>query len=411
MATKISEMSTLTGSSTNNNSFLPIVDELVSSNVDKNKKVRISTHNQFYSNNFTTINQSSYKNYFGTGVDGDVTLSSSAQISSSFNNSLDGDFVVKNYKSLTINSGVTLLPLKRCRGLIIYCTGDLTVNGSISMTSKGGGVGSRTAPFAKTTETNFVAIDGTMYFNNFSSSANGIPSHWNFATSGSQWWSSYKIKVPISGSVAGGNPTINGQQAGSAGVFCCGGGGSGGAGAFNPGSPTVSGGSGSRGTIFAGGGGGGGGTRSPFGPDRKGNSAFFETGANGTTNSGGDTAYGGSGAGNPAGLLAPGSPAATVDSGAGGLIILLVKGSITIGSGATVSSNGNTGGAGTRNAGGAQAGGGGGSGGGMIICVYGNSFTNNGSITVSGGAGGATSGAYVGGDGGAGTITIRKVHA
>ena len=134
MATKISEMSTLTGSSTNNNSFLPIVDELVSSNVDKNKKVRISTHNQFYSNNFTTVNQSSYKNYFGTGVDGDVTLSSSAQISSSFNNSLDGDFVVKNYKSLTINSGVTLLPLKRCRGLIIYCTGDLTVNGSISAT-------------------------------------------------------------------------------------------------------------------------------------------------------------------------------------------------------------------------------------------------------------------------------------
>ena len=47
----------------------------------------------------------------------------------------------------------------------------------------------------------------------------------------------------------------------------------------------------------------------------------------------------------------------------------------------------------------------------MVVCVYGNSFTNNGSITVSGGAGGATAGAYVGGDGGAGTITIRKVHA
>ena len=410
MATKISEMSTLTGSSTNNNSFLPIVDELVSSNADKNKKVRISTHNQFYSNNFTTINQSSYKNYFGTGVDGDVTLSSSAQISSSFNNSLDGDFVVKNYKSLTINSGVTLLPLKRCRGLIIYCTGDLTVNGSISMTSKGGGVGSRTAPFAKTTETNFLAIDGTMYFNNFSSSANGIPSHWNFATSGSQWWSSYKIKVPISGSVAGGNPTINGQQAGSAGVFCCGGGGSGGAGAFNPGSPAVSGGSGSRGTIFAGGGGGGGGIRTPTGPDQKGKSAFFETGADGITQTGGNTAYGGSGAGNPAGLLAPGSPA-SINSGAAGLIILIVKGSITIGSGATVSSNGNTGGSGATSGPSTGAGGGGGSGGGMVVCIYGNSFTNNGSITVSGGAGGATAGAYVGGDGGAGTITIRKVHA
>lgn len=181
MPTKISDMSTLTGSSTNNNSFLTIVDETISNNANKNKKVRVSSHNQFYSNNFTTVNQSSYKNYFGTGVDGDVTLSSSAQISSSFNNVLDGDFIVKNYKNLTVNSGVTLLPLKRCRGLIIYCTGDLTVNGNISMTAKGGGVGNKSAPFAKTTETNFLAIDGTMYFNNFSSSARGIPSHWNFA--------------------------------------------------------------------------------------------------------------------------------------------------------------------------------------------------------------------------------------
>lgn len=80
MATKISEMNTLTGSSTNNNSFIPVLDEAQSSNSNKNKKVRISAHNQFYRNNFTTINQSSYKNYFGTGVDGDVTLSSSAQI-------------------------------------------------------------------------------------------------------------------------------------------------------------------------------------------------------------------------------------------------------------------------------------------------------------------------------------------
>lgn len=416
MATKISEMSTLTGSSTNNNSFLPIVDELVSSNVDKNKKVRISTHNQFYSNNFTTINQSSYKNYFGTGVDGDVTLSSSAQISSSFNNSLDGDFVVKNYKSLTINSGVTLLPLKRCRGLIIYCTGDLTVNGSISMTSKGGGVGSRTAPFAKTTETNFLAIDGTMYFNNFSSSADGIPSHWNFATSGSHWWPFYKIKVPMSGSVAGGAASSILGNNGAAGVFTCGGGGSGGGN-----SSGGNGGGGGRGTIFVGGGGGGGASGGGAGQ-----AALFETGgkASSTFDEGtGGYGYGGGGAGNPIGssggtVSSPVSPVAS--TGVGGLIIFIVKGTITINSGATITSNGANGGAGAGNGSPNptfhRGSGGGGSGGGMIVCVYGNSFSNAGSITVSGGNGGAAgpsggSTSYGGGAGGAGTITIRKVHA
>lgn len=396
MPTKISDMSTLTGSSTNNNSFLTIVDETISNNANKNKKVRVSSHNQFYSNNFTTVNQSSYKNYFGTGVDGDVTLSSSAQISSSFNNVLDGDFIVKNYKNLTVNSGVTLLPLKRCRGLIIYCTGDLTVNGNISMTAKGGGVGNKSAPFAKTTETNFLAIDGTMYFNNFSSSARGIPSHWNFATSGSAWWPFYKIKVTLSGSVLGGqSPSSNGIT----GVFCGGGGGSGGSG-FS----VVGGKNGGRGTIFSGGGGGGGLGRAPA--PTNGTDGFFETGGNGGDTQNGSTSHGGGGgAGSPPGALGPspigGNIATAGQEGVGGLLICIVKGNIS--NTGIISSNGSNGGYGS--------GGGGGSGGGVINLIYGGTYTNTGTVAANGGTGGAAAGGSPGGNGGAGAITIRKVHA
>ena len=110
-------------------------------------------------------------------------------------------------------------------------------------------------------------------------------------------------------------------------------------------------------------------------------------------------AYDGGGAGNPGGLgNSPGSPGS---DGTGGVIILVVKGNLTIGSTSTISANGSSGGA-------SGYAGGGGSGGGSINILYGGSYTNSGTITASVGAGGAGGGRY-GGSGGAGCVTIEKI--
>jgi hypothetical protein len=400
MATlSMSSMTTMTGSGNNNNCVLPILDLQSPSVTLKNEKLRVSSHNQFYSNNTSIGNLGTYNNYFGTGIDGDVTISSSAQISSStspagLNNTIYGDPIVKNYTNLTINVGILFSPLRPCRGLIIYCTGNLTVNGTISMTGKGGGVGNKIAAplgVAPVTEARYDLIDATIYVNNVSSSAyrvggRGIPTHWNWAPSGSAWFSNYKIRAAIlSGSVAGGSggvaaPAGNPGQPGSAGVNCCGGGGGGSAGSSYNGAV------GGRGTIFTGGGGGGQST-GPSISGGPGSNATFEVGGAGTlTPTGGQ-----GGVGTPNG--ATGAPStASPTSGVGGLLIIIVRGNVTING--TVSNNGST-----------STGGGGGSGGGRTVILYGGTYTNLGTVSV---IGGTTPGA--GGSGGAGALTVRKIQ-
>ena len=391
MATLISALNTLTGSVNNNTTVFPVLDQTISSAANRNKKARITAHNLYYSNNYAVSGLSSYDNYFGTGADGSLTISSSAQVSASLNNTIYGDAIVKNYQNLTINAGVFYSPLRPCRGMIIYCSGNLTVNGTISMTGKGGGVGAKIASpigAATSTDSRYDLVDATLYFNNFSSSTAGgygIPTHWNWAPSGSVWFSNYKIRIPLSGSVSGGSTT---GANGTAGVFCCGGGGAGG----NNGPYGV--GIGARGTIFTGGAGGGGGNIYGGG----GSATTFEyqggygvNGFSGQGTGGGSGLFAGSGGG--------GSPAGSSGGiGVGGLILLIVRGTITING--TISSNGANGGAGAT--------GGGGSGGGRIIIVYGNTYTNSGTVVANGGSGG--SGSPSGGSGGAGSITVRKVH-
>ena len=390
-------MSILTGSRNNNDCVVPIVDSISNTN----NKVKITAHNLFYSNNTTVGSLSSYNNYFGTGADGDCTISSSAQISSSTSpaglNNISreyGDTIVKNFKSLTINGGILFSPLRACRGMVIYCTGNLTINGTISMTGKGGGVVTKIAApigIASSTDSRFDLVDATLYFNNLSSSASGgrgIPTHWNWAPSGSAWFNNFKVRVPLSGSVAGGAGSQGVGGIGPAGIFCCGGGGGGGGGAPNP--PSATGAAGGRGTIFTGGGGGGGGANYS-GPAAI--AGVYEAGGYGGPQNGG-------GAGSPAG--APGGT--TGSTGVGGLLILIVRGSVTING--TLSSNGTNGGAS-----GPQGGGGGGSGGGRIIVIYGGTYINAGSVVTNGGSGGAGGPAgSTGGAGGAGSTTVKKVQ-
>jgi hypothetical protein len=430
MATQISSLTTLVNGVNSYDCFLPLVDPTLALD-SRNVKVRISTHNEMFSNNFAVANLSSYGNYFGTGKDGSVTISSSAQISSSTSpaglNNISGQFgdtIVKNYQNLTINGGVLFTPLRACRGMVIYCTGNLTVNGTLSMTGKGGGVVTKIAApigIASSTDSRYDLVDATLYFNNFSSSTAGgygIPTHWNWAPSGSIWFSNYKIRVPLSGSVAGGTAgAANGGVGGTgtAGTFCCGGGGGGGGG----GNSGAAGAAGGRGSIFAGGGGGGGSAFQNFGTGPGGVVGLLESGGSGgnaVANAGG----GGGGAGNPAGSGGVGVPTAVNGLaggiGVGGLIVLIVRGNISITG--TISNNGINGGNGVGSTSPATYGagaGGGGSGGGRTVIIYGGTYSNAGSVVANGGSGGSSSGggspvSGAGGAGGAGAITVRRVH-
>ena len=69
--------------------------------------------------------------YFGDGVDGDVTMSTNTNIGE-----------VKHYDNLTINSGVTLTSTASTEATLIFKVRDtLTINGTVSMDSKGGTAG------------------------------------------------------------------------------------------------------------------------------------------------------------------------------------------------------------------------------------------------------------------------------
>ena len=53
------------------------------------------------------------------------------------NGSYDGDMVVKQYSSMTINNGDTITTDQPCRGLMILVQGNCTINGTLSMTGRG----------------------------------------------------------------------------------------------------------------------------------------------------------------------------------------------------------------------------------------------------------------------------------
>ena len=408
MGIKISDMPNLTGSKSNDDSLLLITDLSGSTSDLQNRKLKVSTFNQIFSNNKSLGSLSSNNNFFGSEQDGDVSFLTSTNISSTNN----GEIVVKQYKSCSISLGATVTTSNPCRGLVIFCTGDLTIGGTLTMTAKGGGVGN------KSTEFNYNIADTSL---SFTTSSLGVQS-WNFSPSDSVWYPKYKQNVLIR---TIGSPTPSG--AGTAGVYSCGSGGAGGQGQywcpapttspFNWGpfvNPYYSAGAGGTGTIFAGGGGGGGAgggyctyTVTP------GSSAVFEVGGSGGSGNSGPNpnptpspinpgySGGGGGAGYSAGSGGGGSPtpATSGTSGAGGLLIIIVRGNVSITG--TISSNGSNGGPG---GGGANGGGGGGSGGGRIIIVYGGTYSNSGTVQANGGSAGGP--AY---SGGAGAITIQKI--
>jgi hypothetical protein len=363
-----------------------------------------------------------FLNYWGDGSDGNLNTTENVLLS----NVQDGDIVVKKFRNLTVNAGHTLTVQNRCRGLFIFVNGNLTVNGTISMTKKG----CKCNPADSSTSTNTPVAPGDGH----GVGVNGI--RIPFVTGiGSQTLSQAEFEgcgsvlyalrnkfpsidgngtiITIKRSGAAGGAAVTGWSVGvdgnngsngSAGES--GGGGSGGVGDTDRYS-----GAGTAGTCFCGGTGGGGNCW-----DRNANAEsgaeYGGKGGDGSTNIGGGQA--GGGAGNPGGANDDGGTGYSYDGddGCGGLLVILCSGQVNIGSGGKIEANGGNGGS-CFNAN--YASGGGASGGGNLVLVHAGDLDNNGVIQAAGGSGGTHGNPDYypanGGNGGAGSVQVLQVTA
>ena len=79
-------------------------------------------------------------NYYGDGSDGAYNSSGNTNITvQNKNGTYDGDMVIKQYTSFTLNAGHTFGVVIRnfFRGMLIYVQGDCVINGTIDMTARG----------------------------------------------------------------------------------------------------------------------------------------------------------------------------------------------------------------------------------------------------------------------------------
>ena len=270
-------------------------------------------------------------------------------INDQFPSTLDGDPVIRTFNNFTVNEGHIVTPINRCKGMYLFVNGDLTINGTLSMTARGANAPGK-----------FIGIDPDREFIYFNEE---------------DIFSQYKL--PVIGKEGGlgrlGSPGLDGTNG------ACGAGG-GGNGLGN--APTF----GASGTSFSGGSGGGGATSSQWGI-KVGYNPEPDGGAGGASKyvGGVNPGYGGGGAGNPGGTGNQNG-----QNGTGGLMLLFVKGNIIFGPNGKIVSKGMNGGDGkpgiennTYN-----SGGGGASGGGAIHLFSKSTDIDISKIDVSGGLGG-----------------------
>ena len=364
-------------------------------------------------------------NYYGDASDG--SLSTAGNVTYTVlnkNGSYDGDMVVKQYSSLTINTGHTVTVDQQCRGLFIMVSGDCTINGTLSMDGKGAsadptasGGSDSNAVGASGLQVGYITSGGSSSFTNDGTGFNGSGTAIRTALANNNDLSSNGTIFTISrdgASGGSGGSTPYSQPAtavggtGGAGTtggttLSTGGGAGGGARAYS-----ASGSAGAKGGAF-GGGPGGGGTQRP--------NAAGPPGAPTVNTPGGAQDYGGAGgnarnygpsggywqegggAGNPGGT--GGFGGSSGGTGVGGGIWLVVGGDLTIGATGVITADGVAGGAAS------SGGGGGGSGGGYAMVLYIGTLSNSGAIAAAGGAGGASGGD--GGVGGAGGVDITQL--
>jgi hypothetical protein len=364
---------------------------------------------------------SGFDNYFGDGSDGSLnTTGNSSFTVQNKNGSYDGDMVVRQYTNLTVNAGHTITPDQPCRGMIIYVKGDCIVNGKISMTARGAAADPTTAGAS---DSSAVPTAGLQYGikmtggtdtlsmaggNTFAGCGNAAKNAVANQISGAG--SNYTIHtVPRTANNGANRPSVSSHgtlenpadiRGGNAvsGSYACGGGGAGGQ-AYETGDGR--GGAGGNSTCFTGGSGGGGaagGGQADSG--HQGNAASSNGGyggQGGNHNESSSRPKGTGGAGNPGGPDGSVGQNGLNDAGdgTGGLLFLIVRGNLTIGSSGSIQANGTRGG--DSNATSDNSSMGGGSGGGHIMIMCGGSI-NGGSIsagTFVGEAGSAISNADV----------------
>ena len=323
--------------------------------------------------NYTVPNRST-----GTVSTGDST---SARTRTTY----EGDWLVKEYTSITINSGDTVkMTNAGAKGMLIYCQGDCTINGTLS------------AQLPQNTTTGFSGTDVFFTVKKSGESDSGTPYTTNM---GSDFITAIG-KHPDTGS------DLKKYVIGNSGTTLP----SGGNGAASGGNWVVSGGTAGTGIVTAGGGGGGA-HASTFqtntaynvnarqnGQGAIGGDGFAQSGQTNFENP--YTGGGGGGAGSDAGSRGRGWGSGIAGTNAaGGLLILIIGGAFT-GSG-TITAAGGDGGRGGNGFYGSPmghgnypaSGGGGGSAGGKIWILRRTGQTNSfsGTITANGGAGGTAS--------------------
>jgi hypothetical protein len=295
--------------------------------------------------------------------------------------------------NLTINSGATITTQVRKRGFLLYVTGTLTNNGTISMTARGA----------------IAAGQNVHLYRNLNGTYETVPAVG--ATGG--------VGVPLVSGLIRKNHGLSGtgRQSGGGGSGAC------------RGTGALKGGDGSSGTSYSGGSGGGGSYSVAESNTQPGQNAAVNGGKGGNASAksvvGTVALYSvrsSGGAGNPAGSDAYAAnsnatnvgneSANTAQAGTGGLLIIFAN---IVNNNGNIQSNGSN--VGPRNLGVTRHAGGGASGGGSINVFYRSSHVR-GTITANGGVStGFTglisdTGAFVnedGGSGGNGTVTVTQM--
>lgn len=308
------------------------------------------------------------ENYFGDGRDG--VLDTAGDVL--FPVEVDGPTVFKYYTSMRINAGHLVTPANRCKGMVIYCLGDCTIDGALSMTARGA-----YAPGELFAPNN---LDNIITYNGYKDYSVGI-------SGGSG-----------GGRVAPNNTSLPGKPGSEGTNGAGGGGGSGAASDTGGGGRYAQSGAGAAGTTWSGGSGGGG--ADSGNGDQIAQDGYANGGPGGyaRASSSGVSRCAGGGAGNNGGSgSSDGCTGRVGSNGTGGLLILIVRGKLTVSPTGSIVSKGSNGGSGNTY--------GGCSGGGGVTILYGDSYSNNGIVSTAGGSYGN------GGAGGAGSLRIERIKA
>jgi len=296
----------------------------------------------------------------------------------------DGNPVVLTYNNFTVQAGHTVTTSNRCKGLYLNILGDLTIDGTLSMTARGASAEGRYVVVMPGDNIYFCIEDP----GNISSLVT-IPAVGGIGKSTLDFPEQYTtLKEQLNNKVNGENCT-NGACGAGGGTYRKGG----------------------NGTSFSGGSGAGGlasnNTQSGItntGAANKCTAGSDTGGPGGNGASGASSSYGGGGAGNPGGT---GLRSNSGSSGTGGLMIIKVHGNINITG--SIQSHGSSGGRGYKTAANAypHSNGGGCSGGGAIHIFHKGTITGNELVTATGGK--PLVSVRPGPNGGDGTVNIVKI--